>query len=130
MSQITFNDGLPGLEEYKNYQLEISEDKENPFHKLQSLDEPLVSFIIINPYELKIKYEFKLTESTIEKLQIEDPEDILVYTTVTIPDDDYKSMTTNLLAPIIINTKNNQAKQIVLSDTDYQVKHKLIKSGE
>ena len=130
MSIITFKDGIPGLEEYTKYQIEISEDKDNPFHKLQSLEEPLISFIIINPFKIKPDYDFKLTDSTVEKLEIDNPKDIVVYTILTIPDDNYKNMTVNLLGPIIINTKNNLAKQIVLTDTDYEVKHKFIESGE
>lgn len=130
MSIITFKDGIPGLEEYTEYQIEISEDKDNPFHKLQSLEEPLISFIIIDPFKIKPDYDFKLSESTVEKLEVDSPEDIVVYSILTIPTDDYKNMTTNLLAPIIINTKNNKAKQVVLSDTDYEVKYKFIESGE
>lgn len=128
--RITFKDGIPGLEEYKNFEIEINEDKENPFHKLQSLDEPLLSFIIIDPFMIKLNYDFNLTDSTVEKLELKEPEDVLVYTIVTIPDDNYKNMTINLLGPIIINTRNNLAKQIVLSDTDYTTKHKIIGSGE
>ena len=130
MRKITFKDGIPAFEEYKYYQIEIDEDEENVFHRLQSLDETELSFIIINPFIFKKDYDFKLTESTIEKLEIEDVEDVVVYTMVNIKDDDIKNMTTNLLAPIIINKKNNLAKQIVLSDTDYPTKYKMIKSGE
>ena len=128
MSKITFKDGIPAFEEYKNYQIEIDED--NPFHKLQSLDQAELSFIIIDPFTIKPDYDFNLTDSTIEKLEIENVKDIAVYTMVTISNDDYKNMTTNLLAPMIINTKNNLAKQIILTDTDYKTKHKIIESGE
>lgn len=130
MNKIIFKDGIPAFEEYKNYQIEIDEDEGNVFHILQSLDEPDLSFVIINPFIFKKDYDFKITDSTIEKLEIEDVEDIAVYTMVNIKDDDIKNMTVNLLAPIIINIKNNLAKQIVLSDTDYPTKYKLIESGE
>lgn len=127
---LEFKEGLPAFEEYKNFVVEVNKDETNPFHTLQSLDEAKLSFIIIDPFIINKDYDFKLTDSTVEKLDIKNPKDLLVYTIVTIPDDDYKNMTTNLLAPIIINTKNNLAKQIILTDTDYKTKHKIIGSGE
>lgn len=130
MSKIIFKDGIPGFEEYKNYQIEINEDDENPFNILQSLDDEELSFIIIDPFTINPNYDFNLTESTVEKLEINEPIDVSVYTIVTIPDGDYQSMTTNLLAPIIVNTKNKQAKQIILNETQYSTKHKIIASGE
>lgn len=130
MSKIIFKDGIPAFEEYKNYEIKLNEDKENPFHKLQSLDEEELSFTIINPFIIKSDYDFNLTESTVEKLEISEPKDVLVYTIITIPDEDYKNMTTNLLAPIIVNIKSGLAKQIILNETDYSTKHKLVESGE
>lgn len=130
MSKITFKDGIPAFEEYKYYQIEINEDEENPFDTLRSLEEEELSFTIIDPFIVNKDYDFNLTDSTIEKLEIKDLEDIAVYTMVTIKDDDYKNMTTNLLAPIIINVKNSLAKQIILSETDYSTKHKIIAGEE
>lgn len=130
MSKITFKDGIPGLEEYKSYQIEINGDEENPFYILQSLEEPELSFVIMDPFIVEPNYDFELTDSTVEKLEINDVKDISVYTMVTIPENDYKNMTTNLLGPIIINTKNKLAKQIVLSETNYKTKHKIIASDE
>lgn len=130
MESILFKEGIPGFEEYKNYQIELSEDLENPFHKLQSLDEPGLSFIMIDPFLIKQDYHFNLTDSTLEKLEINEPKDIMVFTIITVPDEDYKNITTNLLAPIIINTTNKLAKQIVLTDTNYKTKHNIIESGE
>lgn len=127
---ITFKEGLPAFEEYKNFVIELNEDKENPFHILQSLDEPELSFTIMNPFIIKADYNFILADSTVEKLEISSYEDVLVYTMVTIPDEDYKNMTTNLLGPIIINKEKKLAKQIILNDTNYTTKHRIMGSGE
>ena len=125
---IEFKSGLPGFEEYKKFVIILNEDEENPFHKLQSLEETEISFIIINPFIFKQDYDFKLLEDTVEKLEIKDSKDVVVYTIVTIPED-YTKMTANLLGPIIINTKNNQAKQIVLNDTEYTTKHYILEES-
>jgi flagellar assembly factor FliW len=39
-------------------------------------------------------------------------------------------MTTNLLAPVVINTKNMQAKQVVLEKTNYTTKERLFPEKE
>lgn len=129
MEKIIFKDGILGFEEYKDYHIELNQEEENPFQRLQSKDTDALSFIIMDPFLIKKDYDFMLTESTIEKLEIEDVKDVLVFTIVTIPNEDIKSITTNLLAPIIINSKKNLAKQIVLTDTDYTTKHNIIESG-
>ena len=130
MQEIIFKDGILGFEEYNSYHIELNEDEGNPFQKLQSKDTDALSFIIMDPFLIKSDYDFMLTESTIEKLEIEDVNDVLVFTIVTIPNEDFKNITTNLLAPIIVNSKKNLAKQIVLSDTSYTTKHNIIESGD
>lgn len=123
---IEFIDSIPGFLGYKDYIIILNEDEENPFHKLQSIEEPELSFIIINPFLFKPDYDFKLPESTIEKLDIEEVKDILVYSVVTIPQEDYTKITANLLGPIIINTKNNKAKQVALNENEYTTKHYIV----
>ena len=125
---IEFKDGIPGFEEYKDYIIIFNEDEENPFHKLQCLSEPKLSFIIIDPFIFRPNYDFELSDNTIEKLEIEEVKDVLVYSIVTIPEDHTK-MTANLLGPIIINTNNNLAKQIVLNDTKYTTKHYILEES-
>ncbi|WP_051003930.1 flagellar assembly protein FliW [Gottschalkia acidurici] len=123
--KIKFIDGIPGFVEYKNYIIELNEDSENPFHKLQSVDEPELSFIIVNPFLFKEDYEFDIPKSAIERLEIRDKSDILVYSIVVVPED-YTKMTANLQAPIIINTKNMIGKQVILNENIYTTKHYIL----
>ena len=37
--------------------------------------------------------------------------------------------TINMLAPIVINIKNKKAMQLVLKNTDFQVRYKLFDNG-
>jgi len=48
-----------------------------------------------------------------------------VLTTITIPRDNPSGTTANLVAPIIINTRLNKAKQLILTGTPYFTKHRL-----
>lgn len=120
-----FNKGLLGLEQYNDFNLKDIE--ENEFFKLlESKDDSNLSLALLSPFDVEEDYTFELNEQTIDDLKIESESDILVFTTVTI-NSDMRKTTTNLRAPIIINTKNSLAEQIILNDEKYQIKHPIIK---
>jgi flagellar assembly factor FliW len=121
---ITFNKGLPGLDELKKFIL-ISLHEYEPFKLLQSLENDEIGMIVISPYEFFEDYEIKLSEETIKNLSIDSPEEVNVITTVTL-NSDVKKITTNLQGPIVINTSNNIGEQIILDNSKYKVKSPLI----
>lgn len=125
-SVIQFPNGIPGFHEEKKFVLLDIPD--NPaFQILQSVHNQQLAFVVTNPYLFYKDYEFELDEGTIEQLYIEKPEDVVVFTIVTLHDPFEKS-TINLQAPIVMNTKNNHAKQVVLNNTAYQTKHPISKT--
>ena len=77
-------------------------------------------------------YEFRLEDDVLESLALENQEDLLLYTLLTIPGNDFRGMTANLLAPIVINSRTNEGRQIVLDKSAYKTKHRLFpqKDGE
>ncbi len=122
---ITFNNGLPGFESLKTFVLEEIEGSES-FKTLKSTEDENIGFVTIVPFDFKVDYEVKLTEAVINSLKIEAPEDVLILNTVTL-NSDVKKITTNLKAPIIINSKNNLGYQMILDRENYSIKHPLIK---
>lgn len=122
---ITFNNGLPGFESLKTFVLEEIEGSET-FKTLKSTEDENIGFVTIFPFDFKVDYEVKLTEAVINSLKIEAPEDVLILNTVTL-NSDVKKITTNLKAPIIINSKNNLGYQMILDRENYSIKHPLIK---
>ncbi|WP_313757467.1 flagellar assembly protein FliW [Tissierella sp.] len=119
---IYFQEGIPAFEEEKEFVLILNEDKENPFHSLQSVNKEELSFIVINPFEIFNDYDILLPDIAINKLEIKKEEDLNIYTIVVIPED-IKKMTTNLLGPIVINRKKMLGKQVILDDERYTTKH-------
>lgn len=119
---IYFQEGIPGFEEEKEFIIIFNEDEDNPFNYLQSVKNPSLSFIIINPFEIFKDYDIVIPQIAIDKLKIEKPEDVMVYSIVVIPEDISK-MTANLLGPIIINHKERLGKQVILDDSRYSTKH-------
>lgn len=122
---ITFNKGIPGLNELKKFI--ISDIKEyEPFRLLQSLEDKEIAMIVVSPYEFFNNYEVKLNEDIIKNLKIDSREQVMVVTTVTL-NSDVRKITTNLQGPIIINTSNKLGEQIILDNPKYKVKSPLIK---
>ncbi|RII36202.1 flagellar assembly protein FliW [Clostridium chromiireducens] len=121
---VTFNKGIPGFNDLKKFIL-LDLDEYEPFKLLQSLEDDEISLILTSPYEFFNDYEIKLSEDTIENLEIQSSEQVMILTTVTL-NSDVKKITTNLQGPIVINTSNNIGEQIILDNAKYKVKSPLI----
>lgn len=122
---ILFQEGIPGFEELTKYVMIKNADEELPFHWLQSIENPQLAFIIINPFLFKKDYDFTIPKSVVDKLEIKGYEDVEIYSIVSIPED-FNKMTANLLAPLIINPKKGLGKQLVLDGTQYHTRHLII----
>ncbi len=65
-------------------------------------------------------------DEIIKELEIKSSEEVLVLSIITLGKD-LKSSTMNLQAPLIINIKNNLAKQFIMQNSEYKTKHPLIR---
>ena len=123
---IHFPEGILGFEEEKQFVMIKDEDEQNPFQWLQSVQNPELAFVIINPFFVFPDYDIVLSKSVQEKLKIEDEKDVAVYSIVVVPED-IEKMTTNLLGPIVININKKLGKQVILDDDRYTTKHYIFK---
>lgn len=121
---IEFEQGIPGFDEEKQFVI-IPYDEKSPFLFMQSVKQEDLAFLIINPFLIFADYEFEIDDASIEDLAVKQSEDLLIYTIITMNEGDIKQMTTNLVAPIVINKENNKAKQVVLEKSKYNTKHKV-----
>jgi len=125
---LTFPRGLPGFEACTQFVI-ISPEQDEPFSYLQSTQEEELVFIIADPFTFYVDYDFELTDGTVSELGIESPDDIVVRSIITIPDELEKA-TINLVAPIIINGTSRVGKQVVLGKTPYTTRHLLFAAAE
>jgi len=116
---ILFPKGLPGLTSLKRF-LILAFDEMQPLKFLQSVDEPIYSFVLVNPLLLDPQYNYDLSEEDYTDINLEPDEEVLQYIIVTVPNDP-NMITGNFKAPILINTKTMQAKQVILADSKYSV---------
>ena len=117
---INFHNGLIAFEDAKRFFLIENDDKDIPFSWLQSADNPDLAFVVINPFLVKPDYEFELSAADREELGIRKTGEAAVLTIVVIPED-IRKMTTNLIAPLVINTRVKKGKQIILQDKRYTI---------
>lgn len=118
---LTFKDGLPGLEEYKEFVvLQVSESY--PVVWMQSTQDQAICLPTIDSFMAVPEYAFNISDEDVNELELDGPENLLVLSVVVIPEE-IEGMTMNLAAPIIINMASGQAKQIILNGGEYNVRY-------
>ena len=105
----------------------LEPNKDALFKWLQSIDDPALAFPIISVAALEFDYTIDLSDTVLEKLGISNIESVLVMNITSIPQDNPKGTTINLLAPLIFNVDNNTAGQIVLSGSGYDISYPMFK---
>lgn len=117
--------GILGFDNIEKFIL-VELEEYQPFKLLQSLEDDEIALILTSPFEVCNEYEVNLSKGIQKRLKIDNEEDVLLLTTVTLNSEPRK-ITTNLKAPIVINRKLHLAEQIVIDDSKYKVKHPLLK---
>ena len=121
---VRFAAGLPAFEDEHEFII-VPYDEESPYVFLQSATTPDLAFLMTIPFIFFPDYAFRLEDDVLKSLALESQEDLLLYTLLTIPGSDIREMTANLLAPIVINSRTNEGRQVVLDKSSYCTKHKL-----
>ena len=122
---LTFPSGIPGFEQSRQFVI-VSIPDYVPFEWLVCIDGSRLRFAIINPLLFASDYSPAIVKEQLEDLEIRKPEDILLYTIVTIKENPLES-TANLVGPIIVNRKQRLGKQILIDDDRYSTQEPLIR---
>ena len=123
---IHFPMGIVGLENLKNFALIFDSEREerSKISWLQSMDDPMMVFPVINPIDIMEDYAPTIEDELIKIIGDPADADILIFVTMSIPADITK-MTANLKAPFIINTVDRKAMQVIVENSDYEVKYNV-----
>ena len=93
---------------------------------LQSMDNPEIAFALLEPKIFRTDYAVRLSAAELRELKLENINQSAVFSILTIPED-VTQMTANLKAPIVINLKQQIAKQVVLQENEYSIKQQMFK---
>ena len=105
----------------------LDPSKDTLFKWLQSVEDPSLAFPIISVAALDYDYSVDLADGVVKSLFIKNPESILVMNITSIPQDNPRGTTINLLAPLIFNLDNLTAGQVVLSGSGYDISYPMFK---
>ncbi len=108
----------------------LDPNKETLFKWLQSVEDPTLAFPIISVSALDLDYTIDLPDNVVEVLNITNVESLLVMNITSIPQDNPKGTTINLLAPLIFNLDNQTAAQVVLSGSGYDISYPMFKENK
>ncbi|MCK5683840.1 flagellar assembly protein FliW [bacterium] len=132
---LTMPEGLPGFPGFERFIL-IEDPKTAPFCWFQSINESNLALIIMNPFLFKQDYQIDLEEFIgVRGWQDVTVDDLLVYVVLNIiqnrPEQDNsenteKQITANLIGPLIINSKNNEAIQVAVSNSSYSHQYNIL----
>lgn len=120
-SVIRFPSGLLGFPEQQRYVI-LEHDTEAPFKWLQSVEEPTLAFVILDPTTFYSGYHIDVPADALAEIRGEAGEDIALVVILTIPSDDPGRITANLRGPLVISHKARLGKQVVLPD-DFPTRH-------
>jgi len=124
-SLLYFPEGMVGFPHLKKYFF-VPVPNNDVFAWMQSQNDPDIAFLMVDPFIFFPDYDVELSDSVCASLQIKDRKEVTLLTVVTIPPQEgVRGMTTNLLAPVVINHVKGIGKQVILDGSGYKTKHLL-----
>ena len=120
---LSFPDGIPGFPEATRWVLtDLVED--GAFQLLQNVDDPDLAMVVGVPWLFFPDYAPDLDDAEVRALGIADPEDVVLFCSVTVPEEG-EAPTMNLLGPFVVNRHTQVGRQVVLGVDDAQVRTPL-----
>jgi flagellar assembly factor FliW len=102
----------------------LDHDTEAPFKWLQSVEEPALAFVIMDPALFHPGYHIDVPTDALVEIGAREKEDLALVVILTIPSNDPGRITANLRGPLLISHKTKLGKQVVLSE-DFPTRHPL-----
>ncbi|MFS0821621.1 flagellar assembly protein FliW [Bacillus sp. 1P02SD] len=120
---IKFANGIPGFLEEKSFVI-LPFGQDTGISVMQSVVNSQLAFVVTNPFFFYKEYDFMIDDQVVEQLQLDSEKDVTIYVILTVQDP-FEKTTANLQAPVVINTKKQVGKQVILTNTSYQTKHSI-----
>jgi len=126
---LSMPDGLPGFPGFEQFVL-LEDPKSAPFCWFQSIEAPNLSLVVMNPAVFKPDYQLDLQGLILSK-EWKDvkPVELLIFVVINIKEEEQeKTITANLMGPLIVNLNNREVVQMAISDSAYSHQYDVLKS--
>jgi flagellar assembly factor FliW len=117
--------GLIGLGGLENYVI-IRYQDDSPFYWLQSVDDPDLALVMLNPLAFVPDYAPTIPPGVAEELLAGEAGELSLFVIATIPAGNPRGITANLLGPLAMNPGRRLARQLVLDDRLYSHRHPVM----
>lgn len=124
---IEFDEGILGFPDLHSYVM--IDHERGPFIWLQSLDDPGLAFVMIDPWPLFPDYSPDIADEDVEKLGLTEPYNFSVFCIVNVPPAPAE-ITVNLMGPVVVNLSTRGARQVVVMNTEYTTRERLMQEDE
>ncbi|UER67378.1 flagellar assembly protein FliW [Borrelia sp. BU AG58] len=119
-----FPEGILGFEDIKEFIIKDSEHK--PFSIMQSVDGE-VSFLVTSPFNFLEEYLPNIQEEDWVDIKAEHEDERVILCIVNVYVKNYKDITANLKAPIILNKRKLIGKQAISTNEEHYLRYKVFK---
>lgn len=119
---INFPKGILGFPDHHNFCL-LQPSDEACFFWLQSADDPALAFVVTDPTLFIADYAVPIREDQLTELKLSAIEDAQVFVIVNKVDG---TLTGNLRGPLVVNTLERVAEQVVLAEKRWTTREKLV----
>ena len=120
---VRMDEGLIGFSNYKEFMFSEHADLV-PFRLLESVDSPKVEFLVIDPNVLVPGYSEVIPDRTWEAVGVTDRNRRLAFVVASLGPSPRESIA-NLQAPILVNYETMTARQVILTDAAFPIRHPL-----
>lgn len=120
---LDFSQGIMGFPEEKRFAL-MEYKPDSPFYFLQSLTDPDLTFLMINPFAFFNDYEFDMDDALMTEIGVTADNPPTVFNIATVKDK-IENMTVNLAGPVLVNLRDRKAAQWVIEKTQFPTKYPL-----
>lgn len=120
---IEFPGGIVGFPDLNKFAIVHDSEKTDGsgLSFLLSLDEPAFAMPVMDPHIVKADYNPMVEDDLLSNIGELNPDDTIVLVTVTVPHNEIKKMTVNLMAPIIINAAARKGAQVILTEGENEI---------
>ena len=135
MQTIHTPDGLPGFDGAREWVLERHD--EAVFALLRNVEQPAVGLLVTEPWELAPGYEPELPDDELARIGVEEAADVQLLVVATISGKASSGASApasgtvwlNLAAPITVNVRTHEARQIILDRQGWPLRHAVGTGG-
>src|SRR6266852_5147524 len=122
---IVFPNGLVGQPDWKRFVL-MTPEEDGTIQVLQSVEQAELALMVTSPMQIIANYNVPLSRDERAVLELEADEQPTVLCTISIHSN---LITTNLVGPLVVNSRNGLGAQVVVIDSPYSTRHPVAQLG-